>query len=375
MSAARTGRRLLYVAPAGGGVGAAARSALPHLRDCGWQASEVWLHRGSAAAAWVALRAWWSVRERRRCCELVHVELGKLDLPCFWFALLSTVSGTRTTITVHDPPMLALHPAAGLLPQGSRLSKIFTYRLLAPLLDGPLERFVLRRIEAAGVLSREATRSWEGSRAAPRSLAVLAHGADARGEQGPPSEGEAVLMAGFLGPNKGLDTLIAAWTKVGPASTLPLWVVGETTDPTHEEWVAGLRRRSEGLSNAPVWHGAVEDARWRELFRRAAIVVLPYRYSSPASGPLIRALVEGRAIVMSDVPAARAVLLHERNALIVPREDVDALAAALGRLLEDPPLRDRLGACAEQTARARYSWAVHARGLSEMLLAATSRGV
>jgi glycosyltransferase involved in cell wall biosynthesis len=296
------------------------------------------------------------------------VELGKLDLPCFWYALLSAATGKRTTLTAHDAPTLALHPAAGLLPQRSRLTQILTYRLLAPLLDRPLERVLLRRARAVAVLSELAVDSWHGS-PSPRRLLAIAHGADARGPQGPPSDGECVLLAGYLGPSKGVDTLLAAWREMGHESSLPLWILGDTTGETHRDWLEGLRRDSAGFSNPPVWLGSASDEQWRECFRKAAVVVLPYRYSSPASGPLVRAMVEGRAIVMSEVPATRGLIVDGENGLTVPREDPQALAETLRRVLNDVELMVRLGRAAERTAAERFSWSANARGIEDTLLA------
>jgi glycosyltransferase involved in cell wall biosynthesis len=105
------------------------------------------------------------------------------------------------------------------------------------------------------------------------------------------------------------------------------------------------------------------EAAFRELIEGAAVVVLPYRRSSPASGILVRAMHAGRAIVATPVPAVEGVLHDEENALLVPREDAAALAAAIRRLLREPATRDRLGTSAAATAASRFTWSAHAAGL------------
>jgi type III pantothenate kinase len=50
---------------------------------------------------------------------------------------------------------------------------------------------------------------------------------------------------------------------------------------------------------------------------------------------------------------------------VVPPEDVDALAAAMRELLDDPAARDRLGAAAEARARSELSWGRHLTDLDE----------
>jgi glycosyltransferase involved in cell wall biosynthesis len=362
----RSSRRVLFVVPAEGGPGKVAQQLIPHIEARGWQVDELCLSRQDTLALRAAARSWWSTREVRRRADLVHVELGMLDLACFWYALLSALSGSRVTITAHDAPTVVLHPAAAILPQRRRPLKTLTYRLLAPLFDRPLLNLLLGRVALAVVLSAEVVAPWRAA-GAPERVVVIPLGADQRGEQGPPSAGAAVLTAGFQGPSKGLDVLLAAWEIVGPDSPLPLWIMGETTDETHGARIAALKSRSSTMTNPPAWLGKTSDAEWSSRIQAAAIMVLPYRRSNPASGPLVSALAEGRAIIMSDVMAARGVLVDGVNALVVPPGDAHSLAEALRRLLEDPPLRDRLGQAAEDTAERRFTWGAHADGLSAAL--------
>lgn len=58
----------------------------------------------------------------------------------------------------------------------------------------------------------------------------------------------------------------------------------------------------------------------------------------------------GRAMVLTNVRGCREIGRHERELLLVPPRDSDALTAALDRLLNDPALRARLGEAAAQRA-------------------------
>src|SRR5262249_16724777 len=62
-------------------------------------------------------------------------------------------------------------------------------------------------------------------------------------------------------------------------------------------------------------------------------------------------------IVASDLDAFRQVLRGGRAGELFTTGDPSALAAAAGRLLDDPPLRTRLSAAASEAARA-YDWPV-----------------
>ncbi len=70
---------------------------------------------------------------------------------------------------------------------------------------------------------------------------------------------------------------------------------------------------------------------------------------------LIEAAACGRAIVTTDQPGCRDIVRHDYNGLLVPARDVDALAAALERLLRDRALREQMGARGRALVEAEFS--------------------
>jgi alpha-1,3-rhamnosyl/mannosyltransferase len=90
----------------------------------------------------------------------------------------------------------------------------------------------------------------------------------------------------------------------------------------------------------------------RDLYRRASVFAFLSEYEGFGLTPL-EALTAGVPIVVLDTPVAREV--YGAAAEYVPRGDIEATAAALGRFLRSPV------AGREQLARApgvlaRYSW-------------------
>ena len=86
-----------------------------------------------------------------------------------------------------------------------------------------------------------------------------------------------------------------------------------------------------------------------------------------------QALACGTPLVTADTPAARELLVDGVDALLVPRGDGAALAAAIRRLADDHELGQRLGAAGRATYEAHASEAVLGerwRGLLEGILAA-----
>jgi glycosyltransferase involved in cell wall biosynthesis len=63
---------------------------------------------------------------------------------------------------------------------------------------------------------------------------------------------------------------------------------------------------------------------------------------------LLEAMATGRAIVTTDVQGAGEAVRHEREGLLVPRRDPEALATAIVRLARDRALAKKLGEAARQ---------------------------
>jgi len=62
----------------------------------------------------------------------------------------------------------------------------------------------------------------------------------------------------------------------------------------------------------------------------------------------------GRAMVLSDIRGCREIGTHDQHLLLVPPRSPDALATAIGRLVDDPALRERLGAAAAKRAQTEF---------------------
>lgn len=94
------------------------------------------------------------------------------------------------------------------------------------------------------------------------------------------------------------------------------------------------------------WWGRREDM--PQVLAQSHIVCLPsYREGLPKS--LLEAASSGRPIVTTDVPGCREIVRDGDNGILVEARNAPALADALGQLLADPALRQRLG----QRGRAR----------------------
>jgi glycosyltransferase involved in cell wall biosynthesis len=174
-------------------------------------------------------------------------------------------------------------------------------------------------------------------------------------------EGPVVLFFGLLRPYKGIDVLLEAFRSIEGAE---LWVVGNPRMPT------GPLHAAAG-PNVRFVERFVTDAEIPAYFRRADLVVLPYRQIDQ-SGVLYTALAFGRPLVLSRVGGFTELAEEHDAARLVPPGDPQALAAAIQELLGDPAERARLGQAAADAAATAYSWdsiAERTMGLYRELLA------
>lgn len=85
------------------------------------------------------------------------------------------------------------------------------------------------------------------------------------------------------------------------------------------------------------------------------IFALPSYANEGVPQALIQAMLAGLPAVTTSAGSIGELAFHEQTALVVPAQDVQALREALLRLVDDPALRERLGAAARAHCVDRYS--------------------
>lgn len=119
-----------------------------------------------------------------------------------------------------------------------------------------------------------------------------------------------------------------------------------------ERILPGLRR--QGVGDRFHYLGALDLPAVRAVLKRADVFVLPSLWENcPYS--CIEAMTAGRAIVSSDCGGMPELIAHRDNGMLARSGDAGAFAAALGELVEDRALRERLGAAARRTVEARLT--------------------
>ncbi len=156
-----------------------------------------------------------------------------------------------------------------------------------------------------------------------------------------------VLFLGRFDPRNGLATLIDAFKRVkGRGRRAQLVVVGD--GPLRKYYVGHAGRDAD-----ITFVGAVLQKR-PDYYANSAIYACPTTKASFGI-TLLEAMACQTPIVCSDILGFRDVVSHGREAMMVPREDRDALANGLVHLLDDEPLRERLGVTGRERAL-EYDW-------------------
>jgi teichuronic acid biosynthesis glycosyltransferase TuaC len=252
----------------------------------------------------------------------------------------------------------------------------------ADVLDVPLRGSGSRRRVAEAIaaldrvcaVSRAIADAAEALAVPRRPVAVVPNGADtevfvarpaaeARARLAIAEDGPVLTYVGKLVPRKGVDHLVEAMgilaRRPGGAPLLLAAGIGELRE--------SLERRAAELGVADrirfVGKVAHDEVGW--WIAAGDVFVLP-SLSEGLPTVVCEAMNCGRPVVATAVDGTPEAVREGLTGFLVPPRDPRALADRLGRLLDDPELRRRMGDEALRIGRAEYTWAANARRMEEI---------
>ncbi len=255
-------------------------------------------------------------------------------LPAGW---LATGAGVPLVVTSHGSDVRMLERGGVVRRMARSVARVATWTAASRFLARDIERQLGLAAGAVAVTPMPVDLAhFESGRRAPKAV--------------PPR----VLFAGNLVQAKGVDILIEAVGLLrdrGVACELRILGAG----PARDQLAAQIASRALGgvASIAPF----VTQAQMPAEYGAAAITVLPSRGQAEGLGlVLVEALLAGSAVVGTPAGGIPEVVEDGVTGLITPDGDAAALAERLGRLLQDPALRERL--TEQGAARVRTTYAL-----------------
>ena len=195
----------------------------------------------------------------------------------------------------------------------------------------------------------------------PERFRAVAAPSDAAGRDGGPVR---VLTVGRLVGGKGFALLLdAVHALVERGLDVALTVVGD--GPSREHLHAQAARL--GLADRVEWVGALGQDEIRAAYARADVFCLP-SFAEGVPVVLMEAMAMEVPVVATRIAGIPELIEDGASGLLVTPARGDELADAIGRLVDDPALRARLGAAGRRAVLEGYDvgrWTAELRGMLE----------
>ncbi len=162
-----------------------------------------------------------------------------------------------------------------------------------------------------------------------------------------------VLLASRMLWDKGVGVFVEAARRLADEGVSARYVLAggcDSSSPTAVPLAVLEKWNHEGVIE---WWRHREDM--AEVFRVSHIVCLPTTYGEGVPKVLIEAAACGRAIIATDAPGCREIVLDRQNGLLIPPGNHKALADAIRTLIENPQLRQRMGESGRRIALSEFS--------------------
>ncbi len=254
-------------------------------------------------------------------------------------------------------------PAARLFRTPRVISSQRAFRALTPGIRRYLLRFTDQLVDAIVVNSEAVRRDlMEADHVPPRLIHLCYNGIDADLFQpgARPREGPVVIgVICALRPEKGVETLVEAFGRLGPRPDVCLRIVGSGPALPGLQELASRLKLGDRCVFEPAT-SAVADA-----LQGIDIFVLP-SLSESFSNSLMEAMACGCCVVASRVGGNQELIIDGNTGLLFAARDSGDLAKCLDLLLSDSDLRTRLAAAGSRRIREQFTIAQVAEQMAEI---------
>jgi glycosyltransferase involved in cell wall biosynthesis len=160
-------------------------------------------------------------------------------------------------------------------------------------------------------------------------------------------DGGYVIFAGRLSHEKGIDTMLAAWSRMQEPRPM-LKIVGDGP--------MAHRVREAALHDPAIqWLGYRSLGEVLNLIGAATCLIMPSIWYETFGRTIIEAFAKGTPVVASRLGAMGELVEHGRTGLHFEPGDSDDLAAKMRQLLGDAPMRARMRRACREEYEAKYT--------------------
>lgn len=168
-----------------------------------------------------------------------------------------------------------------------------------------------------------------------------------------------IVVVASVQPRKGQEDAIRALALLDTRIDASLHFVGPVVDDSYVHEIRELAGQL-GVSGKVHIHGLRSD--YLRYLAHAGVVLQPSS-AEGVSRVLREAMLLERPIVAYAIPGTGSVLTNGVDALLVPRGEIEALGAAITRVMHEPAVAASLSAEAGATYRRNHSWSGFLLGL------------
>jgi glycosyltransferase involved in cell wall biosynthesis len=172
----------------------------------------------------------------------------------------------------------------------------------------------------------------------------------------------ALLCVGRLIELKGQQHVLRAVAELRAHCSVPIHLTLVGTGDAED--ALRVLARDLGLSDLVTFSGFVPFETIPAVYRQADVFALASDNEGMSLG-LLEAMASGLPVVATNVGGTAELVQEGVNGFVVPRSDVPALAAALEALIEDEPMRKRMGQHSRQIAE-RFTWSAMTQAYLEL---------
>lgn len=172
------------------------------------------------------------------------------------------------------------------------------------------------------------------------------------------------LFVGRLSREKGIETLLGAWDRLG--DSVPLKIVGDGP-------LSGMVARAAEVNSSVEWLGRLAPAETRRLMQDAAMLVFPSEWYETFGRVAAESFAAGTPVVAAKIGAIEELVDHGRTGLHFRPGNAGDLARQVERLAKNPRALDRMRREARSEYEAQYTANRNYRLLADIYARAAAR--